>query len=89
MLTDRELQTLRNMGNESEAAADEIDRLRAARRHKDAEIGRLRSLITRAVAGYASDDAAVPTCVSILREALGPSVVVSGLAVGKSAAPKV
>ena len=29
MLTDRELQTLRNMGNEAEAAADEIVRLRA------------------------------------------------------------
>ena len=28
-LTDQELQTLRNMGNESEAAADEIVRLRA------------------------------------------------------------
>lgn len=30
MLTDRELQTLRNMGNEAEEAADEIVRLRAA-----------------------------------------------------------
>ena len=29
MLTERELQTLRNMGNEAEAAADEIARLRA------------------------------------------------------------
>ena len=29
MLTDRELQGLRNMGNEAEAAADEIDRLRS------------------------------------------------------------
>lgn len=29
-LTDRDLQTLRNLGNESEAAADEIQRLRAA-----------------------------------------------------------
>ncbi len=28
MLTDQELQSLRNMGNESEAAADEIARLR-------------------------------------------------------------
>lgn len=28
MLTDRELQSLRNMGNEAEAAADEIERLR-------------------------------------------------------------
>lgn len=30
MLTDQELQTLRNQGNEAEAAADEIERLRAA-----------------------------------------------------------
>ena len=30
MLTDRELQTLRNMGNEAEEAANEIVRLRAA-----------------------------------------------------------
>jgi hypothetical protein len=30
MLTDQELQTLRNLGNEAEAAADEIARLRAA-----------------------------------------------------------
>jgi hypothetical protein len=30
MLTDQELQTLRNMGNEAEAAADEIERLRSA-----------------------------------------------------------
>jgi hypothetical protein len=30
MLTDKELQTLRNMGNEAEAAADEIERLRSA-----------------------------------------------------------
>jgi len=29
MLTDQELQSLRNMGNESEMAADEINRLRA------------------------------------------------------------
>jgi hypothetical protein len=29
MLTDRELQSLRNLGNEAEAAADEIERLRA------------------------------------------------------------
>ena len=29
MLTDQELQSLRNMGNESETAADEIDQLRA------------------------------------------------------------
>jgi hypothetical protein len=29
MLTDRELQALRNQGNEAEAAADEIARLRA------------------------------------------------------------
>lgn len=29
MLTERELQTLRNMGNEAEAAADEIVSLRA------------------------------------------------------------
>ena len=29
MLTDGDLQTLRNMGNEAEAAADEIARLRA------------------------------------------------------------
>ena len=28
MLTERELQTLRNLGNESEAAAEEIERLR-------------------------------------------------------------
>ena len=28
MLTDQELQSLRNMGNEAEAAADEIQRLR-------------------------------------------------------------
>lgn len=30
MLTDRELQSLRNMGNEAETAAAEIERLRAA-----------------------------------------------------------
>lgn len=30
MLTDQELQSLRNMGNEAQAAADEIVRLRAA-----------------------------------------------------------
>lgn len=30
MLTDQELQSLRNLGNEAEAAADEIERLRAA-----------------------------------------------------------
>ena len=29
MLTDQELQILRNLGNESEAAADEIERMRA------------------------------------------------------------
>ena len=29
MLTDKELQSLRNLGNEAEAAADEIDRLRS------------------------------------------------------------
>jgi hypothetical protein len=29
MMTDRELQSLRNQGNECEAAADEIERLRA------------------------------------------------------------
>lgn len=29
MLTDQELQSLRNLGNEAEAAADEIERLRA------------------------------------------------------------
>lgn len=30
MLTDKELQTLRNIGNEAEAAADEIEHLRGA-----------------------------------------------------------
>jgi hypothetical protein len=30
MLTDKELQTLRNLGNEGEVAADEIEALRAA-----------------------------------------------------------
>lgn len=30
MLTDQELQSLRNLGNEAEAAADEVARLRAA-----------------------------------------------------------
>jgi hypothetical protein len=30
MLSDQELQCLRNMGNEAEAAADEIERLRAS-----------------------------------------------------------
>ncbi len=30
MMTDQEFQSLRNMGNEAEAAADEIERLREA-----------------------------------------------------------
>ena len=55
MLGDQELQTLRNMGNEGEAAADEIDRLRAEVEvqsywgtrweQANAEIQRLRSAI--------------------------------------------
>ena len=49
-----------------------------------AEVERLRSLINRAVAGYATDDAAVPTCVSILREAFGPNAAGNRLAEGKS-----
>jgi hypothetical protein len=36
MLTDQELQTLRNMGNEAEAAADEIVSLRAELAREDA-----------------------------------------------------
>ena len=36
------------------------------------EIERLRAAINRACAGYPDDDCA-PTCVAILREALGPS----------------
>lgn len=43
MLTDKELQSLRNLGNEAEAAADEIVRLRA-------EVSRLRSERDAAVA---------------------------------------
>jgi hypothetical protein len=39
-LTARELQTLRNMGNEAEAAADEIDALRA-------EVERLRGALEK------------------------------------------
>jgi hypothetical protein len=42
-LTARELQTLRNMGNEAEAAAEEIDALRA-------EVGGLRHALSRALA---------------------------------------
>lgn len=41
-MTDRELQTLRNLGNEAEAAADEIERLTACltfEQHRSERIG--------------------------------------------------
>lgn len=44
MLTDQELQSLRNMGNESETAADEIARLRAELAASQAECERLRNV---------------------------------------------
>ena len=47
-LTARELQTLRNMGNEAGAAADEIDALRA-------EVERLRSALQELALGNAGD----------------------------------
>jgi len=50
MLSDRELQTLRNQGNEAEAAADEIERLRA----QDAEWFRFAMSVGSAVQCLAS-----------------------------------
>lgn len=51
MLTDRELQSLRNMGNEAEAAADEIAELRhAAAEHAaqaDARIAELEAALAK------------------------------------------
>ena len=48
MLTDQQLQSLRNMGNEAEAAADEIERLNAQRRELQAERERLLDSLARA-----------------------------------------
>ena len=48
MLTDREMQTLRNLGNEAEAAADEIDRLNALRRELQTEREQLLERCARA-----------------------------------------
>ena len=44
-MTDQELQSLRNMGNECEAAADEIARLRAENAMLAANASRLQRLL--------------------------------------------
>lgn len=45
MLTDQELQSLRNLGNEAEAAADEIDRLHVENARLAKEAKRLQGLL--------------------------------------------
>jgi hypothetical protein len=53
MLTDQELQSLRNQGNEGEAAADEIERLRLA---LDAKDQMAQSLARTVMADHTSHD---------------------------------
>lgn len=54
MMTDKELQSLRNLGNESERAADEIAELHAALIAERAESARLRQLLNLARDDYNS-----------------------------------
>jgi hypothetical protein len=68
MLTDRELQSLRNMGGESEDAANEIDALRA-------EVADLKELLNREFGARWEDwDAATLRHVSRERDALRAQV---------------
>jgi hypothetical protein len=50
-LTDRELQSLRNLGNEAERAADEIERLRAAMQWRPIETAPKRGVFLAVVDG--------------------------------------
>ena len=86
MLTDRELQSLRNMGNEAEAAADEIAELRhAAAEHAaqaDARIAALEAALRSAdigIGGTLANATKRQHCVEdmdaiqqMIRAALGP-----------------
>lgn len=79
MLTDQELQSLRNLGNEAEAAADEIAELRAAyallfkrEGQARAQIDTLRRLLREAESMTRHPDYDWPACLSReVAEALG------------------
>ena len=82
MLTDQELQSLRNLGNEAEDAADEIVRLRVALRDlvglEDMRL-RLRQLHEMGHGtDYADYHRLLPPAWAAAREALGPNVLVTG-----------
>ena len=82
MLTDQELQSLRNSGNEAEAAAEEIGELRAAyallfRREGEmrSQNDTLRRLLAEAASMTRHPDYDWPLCLQReVDEALGPNV---------------
>lgn len=69
-LTDRELQTLRNTGNEAEAAADEIERLRSELAAVTRERDEARTKRLETLANVADERDALRAEVEWLREVL-------------------